>query len=71
VKRKNIIILILAIIALILIVQNTRVVRLQLLFWQIWMSQIVLVVLMLAIGFAIGFILAKMSKRKSAPPAKS
>ncbi len=67
---KNIIIVILAIVALILIVQNTRVVPLRLLFWQIWMSQIVLVILMLAIGFAIGFILAKIPKKKSPPSAK-
>lgn len=69
-KAKNIIIIILVIVALILIAQNTRIVPLQLLFWQIWMSQIVLVILMLAIGFAIGFILAKMSKKKSPPPVK-
>jgi uncharacterized integral membrane protein len=71
VKAKNIIIIILAIIALILIVQNTRVVPLHLLFWQVWMSQIVLVILMLAIGFSIGFILAKTTKKKAVPPAKS
>ena len=70
-KAKNIIIIILAVIALILIVQNTRVVPLHLLFWQIWMSQIVLVILMLAIGFAIGFILAKTARKKAVPPAKS
>ena len=71
VKTKTIFIVILAIIALILIAQNTRVVPLQLLFWQIWMSQIVLIILMLAIGFAIGFILAKATKKKSVPPQKS
>ena len=70
-KTKNIIIIVLAIIALILVVQNTRVVPLQLLFWQVWMSQIVLVILMLAIGFVIGFILAKTTKKRSAPPPKS
>jgi uncharacterized integral membrane protein len=71
VKTKTIIIIILAIVALILIVQNTRVVPLQLLFWQIWMSQIVLVILMLAIGFGIGFVLAKATRKKPVASEKS
>ncbi len=70
-KAKTIFIIVLAIIALVLIVQNTRVVPLQLLFWQIWMSQIVLVVLMLAIGFGIGFVLAKATRKTPATSGKS
>lgn len=70
-KAKTIIIIILAIIALVLIVQNTRVVPLQLLLWQIWVSQIVLVILMLAIGFGIGFVLAKATRKKPATSGKS
>ncbi|MGB7054250.1 MAG: LapA family protein [bacterium] len=70
-KAKSIIIIILAIIALILIVQNTEVVPIQLLLWRIWMSRIVLIVLMLAIGFGIGFVLAKASGKKPAVPNKS
>jgi uncharacterized integral membrane protein len=71
VKAKTIIIIILAIIALVLIVQNTRVVPLQLLFWQIWVSQIVLVILMFAIGFGIAFVLAKATRKKPATSGKS
>ena len=63
-KAKGIIIIILAIIALILIVQNTEIVPLQLLFWRVWMSRIVMIVLMLAIGFGIGYILAAVGRRK-------
>ncbi|MCK4941782.1 DUF1049 domain-containing protein [candidate division WOR-3 bacterium] len=70
-KAKTIFIIVLAIIALVLIVQNTRVAPLQLLFWQIWMSQIVLVVLMLAIGFVLGFVLAKATRKKPATSGKS
>lgn len=70
-KAKSIVIIILAIIALILIVQNTEVVPIQLLLWRIWMSRIVLIVLMLAIGFGIGFVLAKASRSKPAVPNKS
>jgi uncharacterized integral membrane protein len=69
-KAKGIIIVILAILALILIIQNTGVVPIQLLFWRIWMSRIVLIVLMLAIGFGIGFVLAKLTGKKGTGPAK-
>jgi uncharacterized integral membrane protein len=70
-KVKSIIIIVLAILALILIVQNTEVVPIQLLLWRIWMSRIVLIVLMLAIGFGIGFALAKLGGRKSPKTEKS
>lgn len=63
-KAKSIIIIVLAIIALILIVQNTEVVPIQLLLWRIWVSRIVLIILMLAIGFGIGFVLAKIGGRQ-------
>jgi len=70
-KAKGIIIVILAIIALILIVQNTEVVPIQLLLWRIWMSRIVLIVLMLAIGFGIGFVLAKFGGKKPSKTEKT
>lgn len=64
-KAKSIIIIILAIMALILIVQNTEIVPLQLLFWRVWMSRIVMIVLMLAIGFGIGYVLAAVGRKKT------
>lgn len=70
-NAKSIVIIVLAILALILIVQNTEVVPIQLLLWRIWMSRIVLIVLMLAIGFGIGFVLAKTTGKKPAPTAKT
>ena len=63
-RIKSIVIIVLAIIALILIVQNTGVVPIQLFFWRLWMSRIVLILLMLVIGFGIGFVLAKLTGRK-------
>jgi len=63
-KVKTIIILILAILALIIIVQNTEVVPIQILFWQLLMSRIILILLLLVIGFAIGFILAKFTGKR-------
>lgn len=68
-KVKTIIILILAILALIIIVQNTEVVPIQILFWQLLMSRIILILLLLVIGFAIGFILAKFTGKRI-PPSK-
>lgn len=64
-KVKTIIILVLAVLALILIVQNTEVVPIQILFWQLLMSRIILILLLLVIGFAIGFILAKFTGRRT------
>ena len=64
-KAKGIIIIVLTIIALILIVQNTEIVPLQLLFWRVWMSRIVMIVLMLAIGFGIGYVLAALGRKKA------
>ncbi|UCD19027.1 MAG: LapA family protein [candidate division WOR-3 bacterium] len=67
-KVKGIIIIVLIILAVILIAQNTEVVPVQILFWQILMSRIVLIALMLVLGFGIGFILAKVTgKRRSSP----
>jgi uncharacterized integral membrane protein len=69
-KAKGILIIILILIALILIIQNAGVVPIQLFFWRIWLSRIVLIIIMLAIGFGIGFVLAKFTGRKSTPPGK-
>lgn len=70
-KVRSIIIIILLILAVILIAQNTEVVPIQLLLWRILMSRIVLIVLMLAIGFGIGFILAKTTGKKHLPPKEN
>ena len=69
-KVKTIIILILAVLALILIVQNTEIVPIQILFWQLLMSRIILILLLLVIGFAIGFVFAKFTGKKT-PPQKT
>lgn len=68
---KRIVIIILVILAVILIAQNTEVMPIQLLFWQILMSRIVLIVLMLGLGFGIGFILAKVTGKKHTPPKQN
>lgn len=65
---KTAVIIVLAIIALILIIQNTEVMPIQLLFWRIQMSRIILIFLMLVLGFGIGFILAKATGKEHSPP---
>jgi len=61
---KFIILLIAVVLALIILVQNTHVVEFSLLFWSVNMSMVVLVLLMLLIGFVLGFIAAKLCGRK-------
>ena len=70
-RVKTIIIIVLLILTLILIAQNAAVMPIQLFFWQVLVSRIVLIVLMLAIGFALGFIIAKATGRKHVPPRET
>jgi uncharacterized integral membrane protein len=58
-KPMTIVILILVALFVIILVQNTQVVTLRLLFWKLGMSQIILVPLTMLIGFIIGYIVAK------------
>jgi len=67
-KPKIIIITMVILTLMILLLQNTQVVTVRLFFWQVSMSQIILISLTLLIGFVIGFIfttvLSKRSKKK-------
>lgn len=58
-KPKLILILVVIVLALIVLLQNTDVVTFHFLFWSKDVSQIILVVLNLALGFALGYIVAK------------
>ncbi|KPL03070.1 MAG: hypothetical protein AMJ90_04085 [candidate division Zixibacteria bacterium SM23_73_2] len=58
-KSKSIIILIISLLFLIIILQNTQVVTLQLFFWKIEMSRIILLILTLLIGAVIGYAVAE------------
>ena len=64
-RPKTIIVLALVVLCLIVLVQNTRVVDLRLLFWKTSMSQIVLMTLAILIGFVLGYIVTKTKKRKN------
>jgi len=62
VKPRAIIILLLVIMATVFIVQNTHVVSVDFLFLKFQMSQIIMIVLMLLIGFFIGYLVAGKKK---------
>jgi len=61
-KPKTIIILILLIICLVILIQNTEVVTLQVFLWSITMSRILLIPLLIIIGFVIGYLAAALKK---------
>ena len=58
---------IVALLFVIVLLQNTDVVTLSVLFWEVSMSQIILIPLVLVIGFALGFAAAKLLGAKRAP----
>ena len=61
-KPKMIAALVLLGLFLIVLFQNTQVVVLRLLFWEISMSQILLTFLTVLIGFVAGYLVAKMAR---------
>ena len=60
-KPKVIIVLIIVALLLVFLIQNTQVITLHLYFWEISVSQIILIPLAILVGFVFGFIVAKMS----------
>ncbi|MDY6855316.1 MAG: LapA family protein [Thermodesulfobacteriota bacterium] len=65
-KPKNIAIIVLVVLFAAILIQNTEVVSLEFLFWDLSMSKIVFIPSTLAIGAIIGFVVAKLiSKKKS------
>ncbi len=66
-KAKIIILLILIVLFTIFVLQNTRIVQIDFLFWSVEISAIVLISLMMLIGVVAGFIIAKIVDRPSKP----
>lgn len=64
-KLKTIIILVLLLLSLVILIQNTQVVTLRVLFWHMSMSRILLIPLLMIIGFAIGYLVAALRRKKS------
>lgn len=62
-KPKVIVSLIVLLLAVIILFQNTQTVTLRFLFWQVSMSQVILMVLTLLIGFSLGYLATKFGKK--------
>lgn len=63
-KAKTIIILILIALFVIILIQNTQVLTVQLFFWEVSMSRIILICLLMLVGFIIGFLVAKVRRKR-------
>jgi uncharacterized integral membrane protein len=61
---KTIAIIVVLVLFMIFLFQNTSVMTLRLYFWEVSMSQIILVPLILLVGFACGFAVGKLTGRK-------
>lgn len=57
-KAKFIVLLVILVLFLIFLFQNSRVVSLRFYFWEISMSQIIVIPLFLVVGFVLGYIVA-------------
>ncbi|MFA9453005.1 MAG: LapA family protein [Candidatus Aminicenantaceae bacterium] len=58
-KPKFIIILILVLLAVIFVIQNSAMVKIELFFWSISMNQIIMILGLLLVGFLIGFLVTR------------
>ncbi|UCH12455.1 MAG: LapA family protein [Candidatus Omnitrophota bacterium] len=58
---KKIALIVLGVLLLIILLQNTQVVSVRFLFWKLSMSRIILLPLFMLIGFIIGFFVGKKS----------
>ncbi len=62
-KAKVVVILVLAVLFLIILAQNTHVTTLHLLFWTVSMSQIIFAGFVLLGGFVIGYLASVLTKK--------
>ena len=60
-RPKFIGLLVLIALFLIILIQNIQPVTLRLFFWKVGISQIILIPLTMAIGFAVGFVVSKVT----------
>jgi len=63
-RPKFIVVLVLIALFLIILIQNMQPVTLRLFFWEIGASQIILIPIIMAIGFIIGYLVAKMTGKQ-------
>ena len=63
-KFKTYLILAILLLVIIIFIQNREIVKFQIFFWQISLSRIILFPVLLIIGFIVGYITAKLHRRK-------
>jgi len=62
-KAKTIITVLLIVLCLIILLQNTQMVTLRFLFWELGVSRIFLLPLLIIVGFIIGYVVAKVERK--------
>jgi uncharacterized integral membrane protein len=62
-KPKVIAIIVVSVLALIVLLQNLQTVTFRLFFWKVEVSQLLLVLLMLVVGYILGFLTAKLTEK--------
>jgi uncharacterized integral membrane protein len=62
-KTKTIVILVLIVLAVVLVIQNSTLVEFRIFFWKIVMSRLIFMVGLLALGFVLGFLVAKLREK--------
>ena len=65
IRVRTVAILVLALLSLVVIVQNTEVVSVRVLFWDLVMSRIILLALSIAVGVIIGFLLGRPWRKRN------
>jgi uncharacterized integral membrane protein len=69
-KPKIILIAVLLVLLGVLLIQNAQEVVFRVFFWQISMSQVILVPLAVLVGFILGYVAAKIEKKRDKPGQK-
>ena len=64
-KTKMVFIILLVVVCMILILQNTEVVSFRFFFWEFGISRIVLIPVFVLVGFIIGYIMGEKQKKRS------
>jgi uncharacterized integral membrane protein len=65
-KSNQILLIVLLALSLIVLLQNIQTASLRLFFWSISLPQLILTLLTLLVGFAVGYLAATMTRRKTA-----
>lgn len=63
-RPKVIAIIVIAVLALIILLQNMATVTFSLFFWTVQVSQLLLVLIMLGIGYVLGYLTAKLGQSR-------